>query len=110
MQVYSLCSISQLRHKKSMGVKVAGHSLIVIITDEQIYVYINQCPHLGLELNMQPDGFLSSDENHIQCANHGALFDLHNGQCVWGPCVGQKLPSLVPFIENDHVCVELSPL
>lgn len=53
--------------------------------------YVNSCPHQHIPLNFFPDRFMSQDHELIQCANHGALFELDDGECVAGPCVGESL-------------------
>lgn len=72
--------------------------LFIIKHDEQFHAYHNQCPHLGIPLNWQPDDFLSLDKAHIQCSTHGALFNPEDGYCIVGPCSGQNLTKLK--IEN----------
>jgi nitrite reductase/ring-hydroxylating ferredoxin subunit len=34
---------------------------------------------------------MSLDRSHIQCTQHGAMFQLNDGLCVYGPCVGESL-------------------
>ncbi|WP_202980281.1 Rieske (2Fe-2S) protein [Marinobacter fonticola] len=58
------------------------------------YAYLNYCPHLGIELNWQPDRFMDPDNCFIQCATHGALFTVDDGHCIAGPCAGDQLIAL----------------
>ena len=39
------------------------------------YAYLNQCPHLFLELDWEPGEFFDEDCDFIICANHGAMFE-----------------------------------
>ena len=39
----------------------------------------------------------------IQCANHGALFVIENGECVAGPCNGKALIALPFDIVDGYV-------
>ena len=39
----------------------------------------------------------------IQCANHGALFVIENGECVAGPCSGEALVALPFDIVDGYV-------
>ena len=66
----------------------------IIKHEEQFHAYQNQCPHLGIPLNWQPDDFMSMDNMHIQCSTHGALFQPEDGYCIVGPCSGQSLTKL----------------
>ncbi len=58
------------------------------------YGYRNRCPHRGVPLNWQPDQFLTVEQDLIQCSLHGALFRIHDGYCVHGPCVGSILEAV----------------
>ncbi|MEM8986094.1 MAG: Rieske (2Fe-2S) protein [Pseudomonadota bacterium] len=56
--------------------------------------YVNICPHAGRPLNYGPDAFLTPDKTHILCAAHGAVFQIDDGMCIAGPCLGRRL---IPF-------------
>lgn len=100
-----LCSIHDIPEDESRGFDVDGQSLFAVKKDGQIYVYVNSCPHIGIALEFQPDEFLDMEKRFIQCANHGALFEIENGDCIAGPCAGKALKA-VPFtVENDNICV-----
>lgn len=68
--------------------------LFVVHDTAHYYAYENRCPHVGVNLNWQPDVFLNYDQTHIQCSTHGAQFRIHDGLCEWGPCVGESLRPL----------------
>lgn len=99
-----LCYIDDLLENTSKGFEIDTHSLFAIKKDGQVYLYRNQCPHLGVELNWQEDQFLDMDNALIQCATHGALFIIEDGECVAGPCQGQVLTA-VPFKIIDQQIV-----
>src|SRR5690554_5933542 len=56
--------------------------------------YLNKCPHMGVELNWKPGGFMDSDNLFLQCSTHGALFKPGDGECIAGPCQGDALTAL----------------
>lgn len=56
--------------------------------------YLNQCPHMGVELNWKPGSFMDSDKLFLQCSTHGALFKPRDGECIAGPCQGDALTAL----------------
>ena len=77
-------------------VELPDGSVIAIRHKGQLHCYRNRCPHRGTELDWAPGCFLNPTRTHLQCATHGALFDIASGRCVAGPCVGealQRLPS-----------------
>jgi len=67
---------------------------------DQIHLYRNHCPHLGLPLEWMPDQFLDREGHYIQCATHGALFRIDNGLCVSGPCQGESLEA-IPYQQDE---------
>ena len=78
-------------------------SIVVAKRDGVIFVYENQCPHLGVNLDWIEDQFLSEDGAYLQCATHSALFRFDDGECVLGPYVGDRLTA-VPFtVVDGHV-------
>lgn len=68
-----------------------------------VFVYVNSCPHIGAPLDMPPGRFLSLDKTHILCSNHGALFRIEDGHCVWGPCAGRALAPVAVSIAGEAV-------
>ena len=73
-----------------------------------VSVYLNKCPHTGASLNWQPDQFLSYDNCYVQCSIHGAIFQLDDGLCIHGPCVGQQLIKLPHELHDDRIFVKMS--
>ena len=59
-----------------------------------VRAWVNACPHFQLPLNAQPDRFLNKDATKLTCAHHYARFDPISGDCVEGPCTGDKLLSI----------------
>ncbi len=81
--------------------------LFIVKKDSNITVYKNSCPHTFGPLDWNPDQFLDIDNNYIMCANHGALFEIHNGLCVYGPCKAQSLIALPFTIKNMCIYLQL---
>lgn len=81
--------------------------LFVINDNGQFHAYKNQCPHTGVNLNWQPNQFMDIDNKYIQCSTHGALFRIHDGYCVRGPCAGASLAALPLKIEQGNILVEI---
>ena len=89
-----LCASGDLAPNSSRGFDIDGHRLLAVRRDGIAYFYLNRCPHRGIPLEWQPDRFLDASASLIQCASHGALFLIEDGQCVAGPCSGQRLRAL----------------
>jgi len=90
---------------KGFFVEWRGEELqgLVVQQDAQIFAYVNRCPHTGAPLDWMPDQFLDSESSYIQCAVHGALFEIDSGRCVYGPCVNQYLQRLQVEVADGGV-------
>lgn len=78
--------------------------MFVVRSEASVWGYANACPHLHIPLDLSPDRFVSADGAFIQCANHGALFQLDDGYCVSGPCGGESLTQ-IPVVVKDGAIV-----
>ncbi|MCQ4348146.1 Rieske (2Fe-2S) protein [Pseudomonas stutzeri] len=89
-----LCDSDDLPEGASRGFALAGADLLLVRRAGRAYAYRNRCPHRGIPLEWQPDRFLDESGSLIQCATHGALFLIESGECVAGPCAGERLEAL----------------
>ncbi|MEZ5542029.1 MAG: Rieske 2Fe-2S domain-containing protein [Pseudomonadota bacterium] len=91
-----------------MSVSCAGrlHDVFLVRSVAGVFGYLNSCPHTGAPLDWMPDQFLSPDRDLIQCSMHAALFNLHDGQCIAGPCVGQALLLLPLYMDGESVFIQ----
>ena len=115
MQRYFLCQQQDIIETQPRGFDIEVNtdetllSVILIRYENQLYCYLNRCPHLGIPLNWQPDDFLSVEYTHIQCSTHGALFNPEDGQCIMGPCNGGQLtPLAIECDEGDKIWLKVS--
>lgn len=99
-----LCDLTEIEGGGSNGFFAERdgvmESYIVLRMGEEVFVYINSCPHIGSPLDFQPGKFLSPDKTHIMCSTHGAMFRIEDGVCVSGPCVDDALTP-VQFTVRD---------
>ncbi|MDF1762653.1 MAG: Rieske (2Fe-2S) protein [Oleibacter sp.] len=113
---HALCHIDSLEEGQSRGFVIKRENiadnvdfeLFVVRYQNTVYAYRNRCPHLGIQLEWQPDQFLDADGCLIQCAMHGALFLIESGACIAGPCSGQALEKIECSIKDNHVEVWLA--
>jgi nitrite reductase/ring-hydroxylating ferredoxin subunit len=66
----------------------------------RLHAYVNSCPHVGTPLDMWPNEFLTEDGSTLVCATHGALFAPDSGECITGPCAGDRLEALAVRVEG----------
>ncbi|HBX38183.1 Rieske (2Fe-2S) protein [Pseudohongiella sp. SYSU M77423] len=104
----TLCHQSDIEEGRAKGFDVNGKQLFAVKKDEQLFLYYNYCPHLGTPLEWLEDQFLDPDGVFIQCATHGALFQIENGQCIQGPCKGKSLKPIPFELGNGFMMVEES--
>jgi len=89
----ALCDAAEIPAGEPRRYDREGASFIVARADKGVRVYANRCPHRGTELDWIPGRFLDPTGTHLQCATHGALFRIDDGECVAGPCRGRHLES-----------------
>ncbi len=95
----------ELQDDAAKGIEVQGKQLFAVRKKGEIFLYWNRCPHIGTPLEWEKDKFLDTDKALIQCATHGALFEIGSGRCLVGPCRGKHLKP-VPFeLANGTVSV-----
>lgn len=90
----------ELAENSAKGIEIEGRNLFAVRKRGEIYVYWNRCPHIGTPLEWEKDKFLDAENALIQCATHGALFQINDGLCLVGPCRGKHLKP-VPFEISD---------
>jgi nitrite reductase/ring-hydroxylating ferredoxin subunit len=76
---------------------------------QEVFAYVNRCPHAGHPLNLRPDRFLTPDGTLVVCASHGAVFEKRTGYCVAGPCAGRALARLPVRVWGGVVLLERAP-
>lgn len=86
-----------------------GPDLFLVRKGEAVYAYLNDCPHWGLPLDVFPGRLLNRVTGDIQCANHGARFDVESGHCTFGPCLGDSLTP-VPIEVRDGTIWQTGPV
>jgi nitrite reductase/ring-hydroxylating ferredoxin subunit len=104
----TLCQLSDLPDGAARGYPPAPGGFVGLVAVRQgdaILVYVNSCPHLGTPLEWVPDRFLSVDGSHIVCATHGAEFRIADGECLRGPCFGERLEPVMIQIKDGTIFV-----
>jgi nitrite reductase/ring-hydroxylating ferredoxin subunit len=102
-----LCHSNDIAEGKSKGFQIGETFLFVVKKNNQLFIYENSCPHLGIQLEWQADEFLDIDASMIQCSSHGALFKIEDGECLLGPCQGQSLTSIDFILTEGQIDVYL---
>lgn len=110
---HTVCSVDEIGDPGAFGFKVqAGkYPLFGFVVQKQgkVYGYTNVCPHAGRPLDWAPHAFLTKTKEHIMCSAHGAAFELDNGLCVAGPCLGRSLKPWHVEVRENTVFAEIPP-
>lgn len=105
-----LCALRELDSPGSARFELEAqpHSngFCVIRQGEQVFGYLNRCPHTGGPLDWVPGQFLSAEADLIQCSLHGALFRIEDGYCIAGPCAGASLTPVTLQQEGNDVFIK----
>ena len=79
--------------------------IFVVRRGRHAYGYFNACPHAGSPLNWTPGSFLNATKTLIQCATHGAQFNIDDGACVSGPCPGTRLTAVPVTVKDGKILI-----
>ncbi|WP_319531564.1 Rieske 2Fe-2S domain-containing protein [uncultured Cohaesibacter sp.] len=110
-----LCALEDLNETGacSVNLKLTDEevSLVVVLDREasrpnapEARAYYNECPHLLTPLDMFPDEFLDKENpSLLVCSTHGARFQVSDGLCIVGPCIGANLESVEVTVREGEI-------
>ena len=73
----------------------------------QFKAYLNQCRHMDVCLDWQPNNFFDENKQYIVCATHGAHYSPITGLCISGPCKGKSLIELKVMERTKDIMIFL---
>lgn len=113
MRSHRLCRLEELTDGDARGfdpLDGGQDSVLLIRQGRQVLAYRDLCPHYGdTPLAWRRHAYLNAARTHIVCAAHGALFEIQDGACVQGPCLGQSLNALQVIVTEEREVVLLLP-
>lgn len=89
----------------SFGVGIMTFRMFAVRKGDEVYGYLNICPHYSLPLNHRPDDFLTRDGDRIRCTQHLALFRIEDGACLGGACEGRALDPVPLRISDGEILI-----
>jgi nitrite reductase/ring-hydroxylating ferredoxin subunit len=107
---FALCRAADLLEGQARGfdpLQRGRDSVFAVMHQGQLRIYRNSCPHLDVRLEYRKDRFLSADGQLIVCYAHGAQFLPHSGECVYGPCLGERLQALPWRLEDGWLVLQM---
>ena len=73
---------------------------------DDVWAYVNCCPHFRLPLNGQSKSFFIPATRQVMCAFHCAIFRFEDGMCIDGPARGLDLESVPVQIVDGRVLIK----
>jgi len=107
-ELRALCRLEEIPDGGARGFPPAPGAftgLFAVRRGNDVAVYVNSCPHIGVPLDWAPHRFLSTDGRHIICSTHGAEFEPMTGLCTRGPCFGDRLEAVMIQINDGAISV-----
>jgi len=101
-----LCRLDEIADGGSRGFDPDARGedrFFVVRHGDQVYGYLNLCPHNHRPLDYAKDRFLSGDGSEIVCYAHGAHFAIESGLCTAGACLGGRLTELRLQVRDRQV-------
>ncbi len=105
MSLRPLCRREEIPDGQAKGFAPAAGfvGLFAIRRGDEVFVYVNSCPHVGVALDIMPDRFLNHRGTAIICAVHGAEFRIDDGFCTQGPCLGDSLEAIPASVDEAGI-------
>ncbi|MCM2292678.1 Rieske 2Fe-2S domain-containing protein [Allorhizobium sp. BGMRC 0089] len=77
--------------------------IILIRHKGRLHAWLDACPHYstGTPMAWKTDAYLNGEKTHLTCHSHHALFEMDTGECVLGPCLGQRLTAIDITVNDD---------
>ena len=105
-----LCRLADLAATGAKGVTLTSscgtRRLVVVCDGAHVRAYDNNCPHLGMPLEILPDHFLDETRENLVCRTHGARFAVADGYCISGPCRGAWLRTVPVSVRDGEILLE----
>ncbi|HXC52926.1 MAG TPA: Rieske 2Fe-2S domain-containing protein [Candidatus Limnocylindrales bacterium] len=105
-----VCSADALGENQTVKFRITrgpGEGFVIRHNGE-LYAYRNECRHIPLTMDWVENRFLSRDGCWIQCATHGARYEIATGLCVAGPPAGLVLHRLPVTVEDGTIIVRVA--
>lgn len=112
-EMFAVCAVDDIPNRRARPFVLARRDSAGLVTPwpifilrwgKQVRAYENNCPHQNSHLDWEQGEFLDGEGTRILCGKHGALFDLGTGECVDGPCVGERLTAIETIIDDGEIC------
>ena len=113
MSTITLCQLDDIADGGALGLpqhrQLHPSGLVAVRQGEQVWVYVNRCPHFSVPLDFNPQRFCTYRGNVLMCAHHSALFRFADGHCIDGPCKGAQLEAVPVRWVDRRLVMDIEP-
>ena len=98
-----VCKVNDIPDKGMKSFDINGEPVLVANVNGTFYSISDLCSHAMAYLS---EGELLPEDCHVQCPDHGAIFDLKTGEAIALPAVS-PVSSYPITIEEDQLVIEI---
>jgi len=98
-----VCKVDDIPEMSMKSFDINGEPVLVANVKGGYYSISDLCSHAMAYLS---EGELLPEDCHVQCSDHGAIFDLKTGEAVALPAVS-SVSSYPVTVEDDHLIIEM---
>lgn len=99
-------NIEDFPDNSANGIVVEHRALLVVRRAGEVYVYENLCPHTRETLDPLGGSVASDDGLLLRCQRHAAEFVSDTGECVAGPCQGERLEPVAFTLSEEDIYLD----
>ncbi len=101
-----LCVAKGGKAETMMGLSGLGDLTLTCSSSQSRNYSLGEALGKGNTLDWKPDAFLTVEQDYILCATHGAFFEIEDGMCVAGPCLGRSLAPIKIRVEDGNILLD----
>ena len=84
MADHELFALEDMEHGSVRRVEVEDLAVAIVRIGDDVYAIADTCSHAAVSLS---EGWVDAEDCSIECAAHGALFDLRDGRALTLPAI-----------------------
>jgi len=102
---FVLCALVDVPDGGSYSVNIGDFPVLLARRGEDVWAYVNACPHQFLPLDWRQEDVVTSDGNKLMCSNHEATFEIETGCGVGGFGQGCTLDPVPVRFEDGQILI-----
>lgn len=98
--------LDDIPNNSSRAITLAGRELLLVRRHDEFFLYHNRCPHTDETLDPMGGSIVSADGLLFTCQRHGAEFIADTGECVGGPCQGERMEPVAFTLSQGEIYLD----